>query len=163
MGTRTEFEQLCHDHSADLVNFAILVAGNRPAGQDLAQDALAELWKRWERSTIDDPVAYLHTIVIRRQHRNGQRFWKREHATETPPAPPAPAGDGAVLDRLWLTRALATLPSRQREAVVLCHVHDYSTADAAALMQCTPAAVRSLCTRGLAALRTNLTKEATDV
>ena len=45
------FDDLCREQSADLVHFATLVAGSRQAGQDLAQDALLEMWRRWDRPT----------------------------------------------------------------------------------------------------------------
>lgn len=59
-----------------------------------------------------------------------------------------------MLDRQSLLAALAQLPPSQREAIVLCHVADHSTADAAAILGTSPAAVRSLCARGLETLRT---------
>lgn len=147
------FDELCREHSADLVHFATLVAGSRQAGEDLAQDALLEAWRRWDRLDLADPDAYLHTVVIRRQHRLRQRLWTREvPAAELPAAAVAGVGDDGVVDRRVLVAALAAIPARQREAVVLCHVYDRPTSDAARMLGCSPAAVRSLCDRALRAL-----------
>ncbi len=154
------FDDLCREQSADLVHFATLVAGSRQAGQDLAQDALLEMWRRWDRLELADPSAYLHTVVIRRQHRLRQRFWNREVPAADPGRDETTAsGDDRVISRQVLVHALATLPARQRETVVLCHVFDHSTADAAEMLKCSPAAIRSLCDRGLRALRAQLTEE----
>lgn len=157
-----DFDQFCREHSADLVNFASLVAGDRQIGRDLAQDALLELWRRWPME-LDDPTAYLHTVVIRRQHRLGTRFWNRERSVEHPPEPPpVPGWDSQVVDRQTLVTAINSLPARQREALVLVHVADWSTAEAALVLGTSPAAVRSLCERGRTALRTTLDQGARD-
>lgn len=155
------FDELCREHSADLVHFATLVRGDRGKGEDLAQDALLEVWRRWGMLDLADPDAYLHTVVIRRHHRGLQRLWNREHPTRDVPEPNRAVVDAAdgVVERDRLLRALATLPDRQREAVVLCHVVDHPTAVAAEVLGCSPAAVRSLCDRGLRALRTQLSLE----
>lgn len=51
-----------------------------------------------------------------------------------------------MLDRQSLLAALAQLPPSQREAIVLCHVADHSTADAAAILGTSPASAP--CARG---------------
>ncbi len=49
--------------------------------------------------------------------------------------------------------ALATLPPRQREAVVLRHWEDLSDSQAAVAMGCSVGAVRSQAAKGIARLR----------
>jgi RNA polymerase sigma factor (sigma-70 family) len=51
-----------------------------------------------------------------------------------------------------LARALAALPTRQREAVVLRHYLDLSERDTAEVMGVSAGAVKSYCSRGLTAL-----------
>jgi RNA polymerase sigma factor (sigma-70 family) len=55
-----------------------------------------------------------------------------------------------------LAAAVTELPEAQREAIVLRHWHDWSLADIAQQLQCTPAAVTGLLHRGLKNLRKNL-------
>jgi RNA polymerase sigma-70 factor (ECF subfamily) len=52
--------------------------------------------------------------------------------------------------------ALAALPDRQREAIVLCHYQELTNIEAAALMEISVEALESLLSRGRRALRTAL-------
>jgi RNA polymerase sigma-70 factor (ECF subfamily) len=49
--------------------------------------------------------------------------------------------------------AIAALPERQREAIVLCHYQELGNIEAAALMQISVEALESLLSRGRRALR----------
>jgi RNA polymerase sigma-70 factor (ECF subfamily) len=55
-----------------------------------------------------------------------------------------------------LARLLACLPVPQREAIVLRHVAGLSTRETAMAMDCPPGTVKSHLSRGLAALRSEL-------
>ena len=59
-------------------------------------------------------------------------------------------------DPLELDAALAVLPQRQREAIVLRYLADLADEDIAAAMSCRPATVRSLVRRGLQRMRKKL-------
>lgn len=61
-----------------------------------------------------------------------------------------------VEGRSELMRALATLPERQRAAVVLRHHADLSERQVAEILDCSVGNVKSLTSRGLAALRERL-------
>src|SRR5690606_34867977 len=61
------------------------------------------------------------------------------------------ADTGAVVNQ-----ALARLPDRQREAIVLCHYQELTNIEAAALMKVSVEALESLLSRGQRALRTAL-------
>jgi RNA polymerase sigma factor (sigma-70 family) len=73
--------------------------------------------------------------------------------------------DIAPLDgeRVDLHRALAKLPKRQREIVMLRYVADLSEAAVASALRCSVGNVKSNGSRGLAALRTMLTPDAEEV
>jgi RNA polymerase sigma factor (sigma-70 family) len=55
-----------------------------------------------------------------------------------------------------MRRALLGLPPRQRAAIVLRFYEDLSEGDTASLLRCRPGTVRSLVSRGMAALRSDL-------
>jgi RNA polymerase sigma factor (sigma-70 family) len=82
---------------------------------------------------------------------NRCRSWGRRQVLERDrrPRPPEPAE--LVADELW--DALATLPERQRTAIVLRYYADLPDADIAEALGCRPATVRTSLHRGLAALR----------
>jgi RNA polymerase sigma factor (sigma-70 family) len=78
-----------------------------------------------------------------------------------PPLPPvdAPGADAEALahvDRERILAALALLPQRQREAVVLRYYADLSEAQIAAAMGVSAGSVKRHASRGLAALRDRL-------
>ena len=66
---------------------------------------------------------------------------------------PAATSDATSTERLDLQRALAKLPRRQREVVVLRYLADRPEAEVAALLGCSPGTVKQHASRGLAALR----------
>jgi RNA polymerase sigma factor (sigma-70 family) len=82
------------------------------------------------------------------------------HRTEPPPDG-APA-DVSVLQaerRASVLDALAGLPARQREVLVLRHYLDLSEADIASTLGISRGAVKSHASRGAAALRARLSRE----
>ncbi|MNE49954.1 ECF RNA polymerase sigma factor SigE [compost metagenome] len=86
---------------------------------------------------------------------------RREIATDAPPDRPdeGPAPDRGLLALETGARveaALARLPERQREAIVLCHYQELGNIEAAGLMKISVEALESLLSRGRRALRTAL-------
>jgi RNA polymerase sigma factor (sigma-70 family) len=65
----------------------------------------------------------------------------------------APSGESSIDDRDQVMRALAGLPPQQRRVVVLRYLDDLSEADVAQHLGVSLGAVKSACSRGLAALR----------
>jgi len=59
-------------------------------------------------------------------------------------------------ERVDLNRALATLPRRQREVVLLRYVVDLPENEVARQLSCSPGTVKTHASRGLAALRAAL-------
>jgi RNA polymerase sigma-70 factor (sigma-E family) len=128
-----------------MVRLAYLLTGSVSVAEDLVQDSFARLHQRWNR--VRTPSAYLRTSVVnacrafhRRAHRERARFAdlaSEQVSAETP----------MVLD------VLATLPYRQRAALVLRYWEDRPEAEIAEFLGCRPATVRSLVHRGLRTLR----------
>ena len=102
---------------------------------------------------------WLHAILI-----NCFRDHLRRRGRPEPPAVPRPAGMPKGPPRLAESRehgrliaaAVAGLPPRQREAVVLTHYAHLPAAEAAAVMDTTPTNVRVLLTQGRVKLREQL-------
>jgi RNA polymerase sigma factor (sigma-70 family) len=83
-----------------------------------------------------------------------------KHAPATlPDAASAEAGAMSALDRSAVIAALAELPRRQREALVLRYYADLSEAQTAHAMGISAGAVKSHTSRGMAALRHLLEEE----
>ena len=131
-----------------------LTGGNVHEAEDLVQASLERIWSRWDRLGIEEPRAYARTVVAREFATTRRRVrWSRERLrSQTPEVPVndfAPTSDEAV----FLLHALARLPRRQREVVVLRYLEDMSVADVAAILSCSEGAVKRSAHDGLRALR----------
>lgn len=135
---------------------------NDPAeAEDVAQEAMLRAWKqapRWVpgKARFD---TWLHRVALNLCYDRLRR--RRERPTETPPEQTyeGPAPDRGLEARdvgRRVDAALAALPDRQREAVVLCHHQGLGNIEAAAAMEISVEALESLLSRGRRALRTVL-------
>jgi RNA polymerase sigma-70 factor (sigma-E family) len=130
-----------------LVRLAHLLTASNEVGEDIVQESFARALDRWEQ--LDNPAAYLRTTVV-----NRSRSWHRHRAVEERLGRRiTPDGEVAAEHRGELWDALATLPFRQRAALVLRFYEDRTTDEIAALLGCRPGTARSLLSRGIAALR----------
>lgn len=134
---------------------AVLLAGEPALGEDLLQTALTSCWLQWRKGgTVEDPEAYVKSVLARTASRWWRRKWRGEVPTEVlPEGGSVPDGYSVLETRHVLQRALASLPARQRAAVVLRVVEDWSEADVAAALGCPVGSVKSATSRGLARLR----------
>ena len=137
-----------------LLRTAYLLTGDQHAAEDLAQSAAERTCAAWSKvSRADDPHSYVRRIMVN-QH---ARRWRRRAPEVLVEAVPDRAGteDGYARSdqRRMLMAALAALPARQRQAVVLRHWEDLSDSQAAAAMGCSAGAVRSHAAKGIARLR----------
>ena len=132
--------------------------GDAAEAEDVAQDAMLRAWKqapRWVpgQARFD---TWLHRVGLNLCYDRLRR--RREVSTETPPDRPdeGPAPDrGLIAADVGgrVNAALALLPERQREALVLCHYQELTNIEAAALMEVSVDALESLLSRGRRALR----------
>jgi RNA polymerase sigma-70 factor (sigma-E family) len=150
-----DFEQFVRRHSPALFHTALLLCGNRHDAEELVQDTLARLLPKWDRvRQADSELAY-----VRRSLTNRFISARRAPAVRDASLWELPDGwDGrdlsesvAVSRTIW--QLLGALPNRQRAALVMRHFHDLPDAEIAAALGCRVATVRSLTSRGLAALR----------
>jgi RNA polymerase sigma-70 factor (sigma-E family) len=133
-----------------MVRVALLVTGSTETAQDVVQDSFVGVWRRWDQ--LHDPAGYLYRSVVngcRSHHRRTAREQKLRAATGL--APHGSSFDPTGRDEL--SDALASLPYRQRAALVLRFYDDLSEADVASVLGCRPGTVGSLVHRGLAQLK----------
>lgn len=132
-----------------------MTGGDRALAEDIVQEAFLRLWHRaasWDvdgtarMSTWLGRVAANLAIDARRRAARTHGLpegWDAEDGTPGVEARLIAAEALSALDR-----ALAALPERQRQAVVLRHIEGYSNPDIAAMMGCGVEAVESLTARG---------------
>lgn len=126
--------------------------------EDVAQEAMLRAWKQAPRWTPGQARfdTWLHRVGLNLCYDRLRR--RREIATDTLPerVDEGPAPDRGLMAAATGARveaALAGLPDRQREAIVLCHYQELTNIEAAALMTISVDALESLLSRGRRALR----------
>ena len=126
--------------------------GDAAEAEDVAQDAMLRAWKQAPRWTPGQAKfdTWLHRVGLNLCYDRLRR--RRETPTATPPDRPD-RGLLAADVGLRVDAALARLPDRQREAIVLCHYQELTNIEAAALMEVSVDALESLLSRGRRALR----------
>jgi RNA polymerase sigma-70 factor (sigma-E family) len=151
------FETFVRLHALALFRTAFLLAGSTVAAEDLVQETLTHLYPQWGRvAAADAPLAY-----VRRSLANRFVSSRRGAASRDLLMPALPdrwdehdVGE-VVANRRLVWQVLAGLTERQRAALVLRFYHDLPDEEIAALLSCRVATVRSLVSRGMAAVRAN--------
>ncbi len=139
---------------------ARLLSGDRTEAEDVAQETMLRLWRvapEWRQGeTKVTTWAYrvATNLCIDRQRARGRR--RQMPLDEAPePADAAPGAEGRLIEAgrmAALEAALADLPDRQRQAVVLRHLEGMTNPEIAAIMEIGVEAVESLTARGKRAL-----------
>lgn len=138
-----------------LRRLAVFLTGDPERGADLAQEALARVYRHWRRIRDDDPGPYARRILVnlvRSSHRK-HLVERRFRDTQEPPQEPVTSGSGRVDEFLRISAALKTLSPMSRATIVLRFYDDMSTTDIAAALDRPIGTVKSDIHRGLAKLR----------
>lgn len=136
---------------------ALRMLGDRAEAEDLAQEALLRLWKiapEW-RTGEAKVTTWLYRVVT---NLATDRL-RRRRGIGLDEAPELPDGAASAVEQMIdgdraaaLEAALAQLPARQRQAVVLRHLEGLSNPEISAAMEIGVEAVESLTARGKRAL-----------
>jgi RNA polymerase sigma-70 factor (sigma-E family) len=161
-----DITSLFRKHYAGLVRLALLVTGDRPTAEDVVQEVFVSLQARRDQPGLrGDPLAYLRSAVLNRcrsvlrRRAVARRF---AGARELRLAGPNQSAEYEVMvseQRRQVYAALAALPRRRREVLVLRYYLDLSEAEIAAVLDVRPGTVKSTAARGLAALARSLGNE----
>lgn len=134
-----------------LRRLAFLLCGDWDRADDLVQETLVRLHRRWASIAVAGADAYARRVLLNVAVDERRRPWRREISTEVLPevAGIDPEPSGLQL----LSAALRALPARQRAVLVLRFFDDLSVEQTAAALDCSPGTVKSQTARGLAKLR----------
>ncbi len=162
------FDALYRAEWSGLVALGWSLTGSWATAEELAQDAFADAYRRWDEvGGLERPGAWIRRAVVNRsashhRHRTVERTglarWSaRSGADDDGPATDR-TGDGAA-DRVgdpafWA--AVRSLPERQAACVALHYLEDRSVADIAEVLDCRPATVKVHLHRGRHALAQRL-------
>jgi RNA polymerase sigma-70 factor (sigma-E family) len=142
---------------AGLRRQAFLLCDDWHEADDLVQDTLASMYRRWpDVSRRGEMESYAHTALVRRfLSVRRQTRWRREVPSPAPPDQPH-THDHAVDDRISMLACLRRLPPRQRAVIVLRFWEDLSIQQTAKAMGVSPGTVASQHHKALTTLRRSL-------
>jgi len=166
-GDAQAFRTLSLSHVDRLLALAVRLLGDRAEAEDVVQDCFLRVWRDAGKWKADAAVAtWLHRIAYNLCIDRLRR--RRDTAPIEDVDPPSQdrSADRGIQDRDVATRvdaALANLPDRQREALILVHFQELSGRDAAGIMDITVEALESLLAHGRRALKTALIGEKEDL
>ena len=146
------FEDFYDQESKLLCRRLWLVTGNRAEAEEIMQDAFLKVWEKWDRvGQMDAPAGYLYTTAMnlfRRRYQRARRAIRRTVGS-------APSHDdfAEADDRQTVRQVLATIPPRQRAALVLTELLGYSAKDAGDVLGIKDSTVRALTHQGRESFR----------
>ena len=138
-----------------VARLAYLLCGDTQQADDLAHDAFVRLYEHWDQ--VQEPerrLAYLRSIVVNlahSAHRRKATARRHSHAPMLAVGGAAASAEDEALQRTSrpdVMAALATLPDRQRTAVVLRHWLRMTEGEIAEAMGCSVGSVRTHVARG---------------
>lgn len=145
-----DFDHFYDATATRLVRYAYALTGNICDAQDVAQEAFARAWQRWDSVRgFDAPEAWVRRVVTNlatsrfRRDRTARAAARYLIAANVPEISP---------DTVALVAALRTLPERQRVVVVLHYLADLPVGQIAAELHCPVGSVKAWLHRGREAL-----------
>ncbi|WP_326836326.1 SigE family RNA polymerase sigma factor [Amycolatopsis rhabdoformis] len=152
------FEQFVADRLDRLLRYATALTCDPYLAQDIVQEVLVRAQGRWARiAAMHAPESYLRRMVT-----NEYLSWRRRRAARTIAATHSkldaigpPTGDhaDAFAERDAMRVRIATLPRKQRAAILLRYYADCTDAEIAEVLGCSAGTVRSHISRALGTLR----------
>ncbi|HEV7524231.1 MAG TPA: sigma-70 family RNA polymerase sigma factor [Acidimicrobiia bacterium] len=147
------FDEFYESHF-DRVGRALVLAGaEREVARDATQEAFTRALRRWRKvGEMDRPDGWVYVVAMNqlRDH------WRRAERRAAEIDETALDNTSAVATRLSLREAIATLPPRQRQAVVLRYFADLPLADVADAMGCATGTVKATLHHALQSMRVDL-------
>jgi RNA polymerase sigma-70 factor (sigma-E family) len=162
---RQEFDAFVAASAAPLLRAAYLVVWDEFEAEDLVQECLSKVAKRWPRvRTMESPRAYARKILMNLAIDSGQRLSRRSSELGVPESvldevrtDSAAARElDSVHTRAELRTALAALTARQRAVLALRYFEDLSEAETARALGCSVGTVKSTTSRALGSLQQTL-------
>jgi RNA polymerase sigma-70 factor (sigma-E family) len=149
-----DFEEFFTEQFTAAYRVAWRIVRNVAVAEDVAAEALARVFVRWPRVRgLERREAWVLRVASN---------LAIDHVRRKVPVPegrPAKDEADAATIRMTLADALGALPRRQREVVVLRHLHGYTQDEVADALGVSAETVKTHLRRGVDSLRKNLGEE----
>ena len=152
------FDEFMRSSSPRLLRLAWMLTGDPASAEDLVQETLERVYVAWPRIDAQGSHNYARRVLMNLHTDSHRRRW-RESLTSEVPETGRPYRSEQVVMADHLTQALAHLPVRERQCVVLRHHVGLSERETADTLTISTGTVKSSTSRGLARLRTLLVTE----
>ena len=153
------FDRFVADRLDRLLRFATALTCDPHLAQDVVQEVLLRVQRHWAKiGAMPSPDPYVRRMII-----NEYFSWRRRKASRTIAsthstldAIAAPTADPATAhaERDAMRARIATLPRKQRAAILLRYYEDRTDVEIADIFGCSAGTVRSHISRALKTLRT---------
>jgi RNA polymerase sigma-70 factor (sigma-E family) len=158
-----EFEQFAAVHADGLIRTAYLMVGDRGDAEDIVQECMLRLARKWPRvRRMEHPGAYARrvmvSLVLDGRHQRARRTLELAATAPDISGQPTESLDA----RTDLIRALRGLSPRHRAVLVLRYFSDLPEAEVAAILGCSVGTVKSGTSRALTRLRLTLEEPETE-
>jgi RNA polymerase sigma-70 factor (ECF subfamily) len=148
------FEEFFHLERDRLFRVMVVITKNRQEAEDLSQEAFVRVWERWDTvGAMENPTGYLHRAAMnlfRSRYRRALLAARRgigiatqEDALEV------------IEDRQVALQVLSSLAPRQRAAIVLTEMLQYTAEEAGSMLGIRAATVRALHFQARSALKSS--------
>ena len=140
---RRDFDAFARRERGPLVAFGWSLTGDGAAAEDMAQEALAAAWSRWDDiGGYDRPGAWARRVVANQAAGRGRRSGREQRAYirwlgRRPPEVEMEPAD----HRFWAE--VRKLPERQARAVALHYLEDLPIAEIAQVLECAEGTVKT--------------------
>jgi len=153
-GDRTAFDQIIISHQRKIISLAWRMLGNQEDARDAAQETFMRVYKSFGRfDPAQDFNGWLYRIAVnvcrdlarKRRSNHFSLEAEVESGAIAEPASPHDTESAALLaqEQAILWRALATLPEKERAAIVLRDLEGLETEEVARILGSSPTTVRS--------------------
>ncbi|HKE05310.1 MAG TPA: sigma-70 family RNA polymerase sigma factor [Blastocatellia bacterium] len=153
-GDRTAFDQIIISHQRKIISLAWRMLGNQEDARDAAQETFMRVYKSFGRfDPAQDFNGWLYRIAVnvcrdlarKRRSNHFSLEAEVESGAIAEPASPHDTESAALLaqEQAILRRALATLPEKERAAIVLRDLEGLETEEVARILGSSPTTVRS--------------------
>lgn len=157
--SHTSFDEFVNASSSHLLRTACLLTWDDAEAEDLVQECLIQVARRWRRvQRMDLPLAYARRILVNlalagRPSQSRRQGELGHESAVSRAAPHADAISESLEARAELVDALARISPQQRAVLVLRYFEDLSEQQVADLLGCSIGTVKSSASRGLVRIR----------